>query len=1277
MFIFAFWPKTYGQDFYSTPVSFTPSPVDFKISQPLAHLDLVNYEASTRGLYAGNPTEFRLHLRHIQWTNWGVFMKVRWDEDLDASNGYQWSQWEDNNSAGYFRTVYKTYSTPGKYTVAFEIRFHNTNGSQTYSRIKEYEVFVAPMPTYVYQDGVGNKLFYFQGADHTYDRPVFLVEGFDPENGNTPAMSYSLGADVINLARSQGYDVFIMEFANGGIDLFQNKDVFLSACRFLRSLLGTTEAAIQVVGVSMGGTIARIGLAWAEDNGLTAHPGQHMEHFVNTFISFDSPQQGAHLNLGLQEYIRDNGNQLQQLVLQSVAAKQMLYENPYGSLHDAFYADIRSQHNEEQPYGYTNGYPKRCANFAVSNGNHQAVYPNLTTNDDLATLSIFPRITAFNMIEFPQPREQIHIRAVQRDWWPGSTFTHDLTTLSTHGTRFLARFIFGPFFIDADATWRFDVNFNPSYTPTESSLDLNGYTRTANGSLISGGSWFDASLEQSVSHRHEELTDDSKVQIMNWLNNNRLNPYLGRPINPTTDVSLSDITVRFTDEATYEQGFKVERKDHGSEFVEIASLPPNTTQFVDPASGLVPFVVYTYRVRSFHGVKTSAWSQEVSAQVQSHLATNTVSATGVNGQRKVTSYAGVSHEVYESNGSIWYTRSTNGTVWEAEKRLSLTTRSKNGSIAVTQPTAGTAYIHAVWEENDLANPAKWSVMYNYSTNGGASWQAARAIATNNLATTTPVVAGNGVRATVIWRGETGLMGNVEPRLYGAIHPLPVTDATVRDFSAAPFGLSSGRHKFLVSYVQGPPTTGKVYVTWVEYNGIYNPLISGTSTNISGQYTWMSDCAHSSITGANSRIFIAWDAKCSWDRIESSPALTPTLVRHALVREWNGSTWLPVREFDHPTHEGSAPVVGIDLRPGINKVNVVWQCATHVAHASRSFTGTIWSTINNLGQGYAPNLSEVVSQTNERMWGTWATGAHFPFTITLHPFDNITFPEGEVDRVAEINLEEPEQSLVPGVMGSLVVRAARFELVTGTARTRLPFRPDNGDFSDWLETGVFTIQNGTDSIVGSAVISLRGFSIRDPRAPLSTPILSMAVQSQGQTSVIRTLTLRDLARIGSADTLLRYRHAAPARALWGKSIKIKQRVYGQDQGFAPRWSEIVSTSPGSNEQNNASLGQDEHFAMPATYALHQNYPNPFNPSTRIAYDMPEGGSVSLTVFNMLGQRVATLANGFVEPGRYSVEWDGSSEDGSMVASGVYLARLFVVKTNGETAFTETRKLVMMK
>ncbi len=92
----------------------------------------------------------------------------------------------------------------------------------------------------------------------------------------------------------------------------------------------------------------------------------------------------------------------------------------------------------------------------------------------------------------------------------------------------------------------------------------------------------------------------------------------------------------------------------------------------------------------------------------------------------------------------------------------------------------------------------------------------------------------------------------------------------------------------------------------------------------------------------------------------------------------------------------------------------------------------------------------------------------------------------------------------------------------------------------------------------------------------------------------------------------------------------------------------------------------------TFALHQNIPNPFNPTTTIRFDVPpDGGAVTLRVFDVGGRLVRTLVDGMESPGQKSVMWNGRNENGHPVATGTYFYRLT------GPGFVETRKMVILK
>ena len=94
-------------------------------------------------------------------------------------------------------------------------------------------------------------------------------------------------------------------------------------------------------------------------------------------------------------------------------------------------------------------------------------------------------------------------------------------------------------------------------------------------------------------------------------------------------------------------------------------------------------------------------------------------------------------------------------------------------------------------------------------------------------------------------------------------------------------------------------------------------------------------------------------------------------------------------------------------------------------------------------------------------------------------------------------------------------------------------------------------------------------------------------------------------------------------------------------------------------------------IPTAYGLSQNYPNPFNPTTSIEFALPEASEISLEIYNLLGQKVRTLVNGYVPAGYINTSWDGLDQNGKEISSGTYIYRL---QTADQTF---SKKMVLMK
>ena len=99
--------------------------------------------------------------------------------------------------------------------------------------------------------------------------------------------------------------------------------------------------------------------------------------------------------------------------------------------------------------------------------------------------------------------------------------------------------------------------------------------------------------------------------------------------------------------------------------------------------------------------------------------------------------------------------------------------------------------------------------------------------------------------------------------------------------------------------------------------------------------------------------------------------------------------------------------------------------------------------------------------------------------------------------------------------------------------------------------------------------------------------------------------------------------------------------------------------------------DKVAGLPLDFVLDPNYPNPFNPSTTINYTMAQGARVSIKVYNVSGQLVATLIDSYQPQGHHFVKWNGKDAAGKAVTSGMYLVKM----VTGD--FNQVNKMTLLR
>ncbi len=135
------------------------------------------------------------------------------------------------------------------------------------------------------------------------------------------------------------------------------------------------------------------------------------------------------------------------------------------------------------------------------------------------------------------------------------------------------------------------------------------------------------------------------------------------------------------------------------------------------------------------------------------------------------------------------------------------------------------------------------------------------------------------------------------------------------------------------------------------------------------------------------------------------------------------------------------------------------------------------------------------------------------------------------------------------------------------------------------------------------------------------------------------------------------------ALYAETVAVKPQLYVISGG---ELNIITGTPPVSIDETD----EMDNPLIPEEFEVSQNYPNPFNPETQIDYALPKAAKVSITIYNLTGQRVRTLVSQNQGSGRYTITWDGTDESGARVSSGIYFYRF----TAGTVSLSKSMMLI---
>ena len=317
-----------------------------------------------------------------------------------------------------------------KFTIAVFFLFCSYLSAQTITATISYQGYDESQAYF----GQGEYEIFLDNVDGILDKPIILVDGFDPGDTRDLSMLYASldigGQNLADILRDESYDLVALNAPlyttddkdiDGGADYIQrNAMVLVELINFINSeKVGSEE--LVIIGPSMGGLISRYGLAYMEENSIP--------HETRLYISFDSPHLGANIPIGFQYLINYFAKQLDndqaQLVVDNVlnspAAKEMLVDHYTGHLLSG--SDFEQDSNLLLPVGAPNfrdefqtelndlGFPTNVRNVSMINGSGQGTSignPGMEMIN--TTLDLGATITADIKINFtPEAGEFINV----------------------------------------------------------------------------------------------------------------------------------------------------------------------------------------------------------------------------------------------------------------------------------------------------------------------------------------------------------------------------------------------------------------------------------------------------------------------------------------------------------------------------------------------------------------------------------------------------------------------------------------------------------------------------------------------------------------------------------------------------------------------------------------------------------------------------------------------------------------------------------------------------
>lgn len=318
---------------------------------------------------------------------------------------------------------------------------------------------------------------------------------------------------------------------------------------------------------------------------------------------------------------------------------------------------------------------------------------------------------------------------------------------------------------------------------------------------------------------------------------------------------------------------------------------------------------------------------------------------------------------------------------------------------------------------------------------------------------------------------------------------------------------------------------------------------------------------------------------------------------------------------------------------------------------------------------------------------------------------ITAVQAGVVEVAGTRLRLAPQTRIKGSKDLSTLQAGQrvevdFRLLGDGSRLALHIKPEDDQRTDVLFKGIVG-SVGTESFVAAGIdLGVTSETVLSDAAGASITLADLPVGAmvRVQAEVVSGTLVALQVRAAEAAVMAGAVQARGAGTVQvaGRDVAItaETRVFGRDNtelsldDVQPgAFIEVLAISQGGTASKAAattataesiqvkqgvnSTAREDEAALPEAFVLEQNYPNPFNPATTIGFRLPQQMRVTLKVYNVLGQEVATLLRGTLPAGLHEAQWNGQNGSGQTAASGLYLYRL---EAGGQV---QTRLMTLVK